>query len=77
LVIGVLKGISGLSTHYNYGLLLCNIETSNCLTGNTGVKNTACYNSSTTIKTIPMVDNTYQTMEYFLAIGLLKSISCV
>jgi hypothetical protein len=26
LAIGVMKGISCLSTHYNYGLLSCNIE---------------------------------------------------
>jgi hypothetical protein len=60
----VLNGISCVSTHYNYGLLLCNRETSNYWTRSTGEKNTACYNSYTTIITIPMVDNTYQTRKY-------------
>jgi len=64
LAIGVLKGISCVSTHYKCGLLLFNKMKCNYWTRITGEKNTACYNSYTTIITIPMVDNTYQTMKY-------------
>jgi hypothetical protein len=43
MAVGVLKGISWVSSHYNSGLLLINEMTSNYCTVITGENNIACF----------------------------------